>query len=720
MRRSFESIVAHIEKIAPYYVPEWKFKRNGNDPGSALALIFAGFMEQTAAKFAAMPEKHKIEFYSLLGAKMLPARPSEGVICFGLADNNMSGSPVPKNFKLFSPPVDENGMRLIFETQEEVFVSPAVVSHMIFTDYKSDTVIFSNSEKPFASAPVAKNLRRFSFTHEYLNRGLYVYFNSSFAPLWDNRATRWNCEIIETEKRFRLLNDNADNIQAEILDITAYELFEPDELCSLSIEAEAWNIPPAVIVSNGEEQLGSEIYPFGKSYTAFDETAFFCDNILSVKNARVTLSFNLDFEITESEIEVLPPKFPKKLIVSKKNLLFSEQVKVSDISVKSVVWEYYNGLGFAPLPLCPHTFAYSKTLAQIKLDFTVPADLSPVIIGAAQGYCIRVRIKEINNALKLPARVFIPRINNIAFSCKAPPLPIEHGEWVNNGIKQTFTSLEQVRFHRPEPREPVLYIGLDKPPGSGIIRILFNCKDNIPNKVHEWQYFGGGRWHGLEIKDTTLGFSQTGVISLMAGGELDEGVLHGKNAYWIRAVFTGNPPTFEIAGVYMNAAQILQCESVLNETYYTDKNSRVNLKHNNLIDEEIWIEDKPAALNQHYRIDRAAGELEFIGEHKKSDSFPIKINCRCTQGGAGNLAAGLEFTPSLAIGFISRAVNPFPILGGVECETPLQTSERTAAYLRHSGRCVTESDYFDLINISEIEKVSPAGITRAELKFITE
>lgn len=111
--------------LAEKYTPEWKFSPDNPDAGTALACVFAHRMSETIERFNKMPLNHKRQFYNMLGASALPAVPASGYILFNLNGINESNSFIEKGFKLFSPAIDEQGTRLIYETQQSALITTA-------------------------------------------------------------------------------------------------------------------------------------------------------------------------------------------------------------------------------------------------------------------------------------------------------------------------------------------------------------------------------------------------------------------------------------------------------------------------------------------------------------------------------------------------------------------------------------------------------------------
>ena len=121
-RRSREDILRRIATSAQSYTPEWRFDRENPDLGTALALIYAELFSQTLRRFNRVGEKNMAAFLGSMDARLLPALPAEGYVCFGLAGSLPEGAEVKAGTPLLADADNEEGST-IFETADDLLVT---------------------------------------------------------------------------------------------------------------------------------------------------------------------------------------------------------------------------------------------------------------------------------------------------------------------------------------------------------------------------------------------------------------------------------------------------------------------------------------------------------------------------------------------------------------------------------------------------------------------
>lgn len=361
--RCYEDIIEEIARLAKEYTPEWKFSPGDPDAGTALACVFARRTAETIEKFNRTPLNHRRGFYNMLGAEPLPAVPASGYVQFRLSGINKDCFFVKEGFKLFSPVIDEQGTRLVFETTQNAWLSPSRVKETIYADPDRDLLCFwDEKEKPFEpSVRSNSNERYLCFGHRLLgsiteNCRLYMTISGADGERWaerlndpllarfvqitDNKGAEIDC--FNEKGRMRIAASACDEIKAEIKSLGE---FEELSFGGINITFEGWNIKPDSVFVNGELETDDAFYAFGEAPAVYDAIYIESAAAFSKSGAVVTLAFNIDFEMIVSG-ELPEPVIPDKLFVKKSDVHRPERKKVS---VDEVVWEYWNGTGFAAL-----------------------------------------------------------------------------------------------------------------------------------------------------------------------------------------------------------------------------------------------------------------------------------------------------------------------------------------------------------------------------------
>lgn len=722
--RCYEDIIEEIARLAKAYTPEWKFSPDDPDAGTALACIFARRTAETIEKFNRTPLNHRHAFYNMLGAEALPAVPASGYVQFRLSGMNKDCIFVKECFKLFSPVIDEQGARIVFETTQNAWLAPTHVKETIYADPDRDLLCFwDEKEKPFEpSVRGNSNERYLCFGHRLLgsiteNCRLYMTISGTDGERW---AERLSAPLLA---RFVQIKDNAeaeidcfnekgrmiiaasacDEIKAEIKSLGE---FEGLSFGGINITFEGWNIKPDSIFVNGELETDGAFYAFGEAPTVYDSVYIESAAALSKSGAVVTLAFNIDFDIIISG-DLPEPVIPNKLFVKKSDVQRPERKKVT---VDEVVWEYWNGTGFAALrELEEYKNIFSGIdgdgsavqKSHYELKFVCPSNISPVLVGAAQRLCVRARIKKVKNAYAFPSEIYLPRLENIRVSYKYDkPLSVSDIVIVNNCEKR---SVPRVYPFARLPRS-ALYIGFDD-----LVRrfTLLVCKGVPSNQLDraEWSVLAGDKWESVS-PCTNDGL--TGFFGFDLKTAPTQSTIFGRTAYWLKAELSRNEK-IALDGLLLNCVPVMQREEI--ESFCSDSNiERIDLDRKNILGLQICIntakkdqEEKWEPLQSGWTLDKAEGIIRFSPALTLTpNSRTVSLKYRYGGGNAGNFPAGREFIPSLTDGSICSATNPFPLTGGCDSENAAHTESRLAGELRHRNRPITKRDFEEFLTGGDI------------------
>ena len=136
--RTPEQIRARIRALAGSYTPEWRYEGTENDPGAALAELFAEMYSQSVDRLNAWPEKLYVEFLNMVGYREPAPVPAEGTVCFEPQDTEGEPFTVPAGTQLFTP--DSEGENIVYETERTIQVSAARLEDIYYADAPADTI----------------------------------------------------------------------------------------------------------------------------------------------------------------------------------------------------------------------------------------------------------------------------------------------------------------------------------------------------------------------------------------------------------------------------------------------------------------------------------------------------------------------------------------------------------------------------------------------------
>ena len=796
-KKTKEDIIEYIKKCAKQYVPEWRYDQEHPDAGTALVSLFADMMCDNIKRFNLSAAGDMFSFFDELNAKMLPARPAEGFITFELPEGFIGEAEVPTGTKLLSETPEG---QLIFETQEEVLVRQMDIKKIYLSNPKEDAIyqVFDGEaqEVPsfflFQSSGDNLQKHRLYFCFE---RGLMIKTHAqaelSFQLLGTGieegefAQTVLDASNIRffygTLNGYRSISDYTYEdgklkfdieggeqgiapmdefqsmyvIRADILDA---RLFSKVYISALTLCVRGQNLKPELIHVNGTDQEPEDFPVFGEAPTVYNEFYLASEEVFGKAGAHIRIEFDLDFVKIPLEA-VMAENVKWKTIMKKRDFIPDREY---DITIRQVIWEYYNGYGWTRLHASSKYedmfTAYENVHGQRKkMEFICPPDIQPALVNSAETYCIRARVIKMNNAFKTKGAYIVPVAGRFSLSYDFEGAPLTPALVFRQNNMETRSSkredMEQKSFafpfSEPNPDEKTTcYLGFEEPPVGGPLKLLFVMHDAMQKTMPrvEWEYLGEEGFQRMPLIDGTKGFHHTGLVSWFGSRDLKRTVLFEQNLFWIRLIDAEESYQNKmwkdicpkIEGIYPNSTSILGIETV-EASYGIEPHAqekKIQLPYTDISDiqiqvlerkgyrdgslEEIWETwmetDELYAdsdVRKEYVINRQEGILEFPKYMKSTclneqGEIAVRVKYEHCQGDLGNLKAGQVNQLSRTVGFINNSYNPVATVCGTSGEKVMEAVERNAKILRHGYRCVSSGDYEDMAfeatrNISKIK-----------------
>ncbi len=155
--RDAAALIEQMKRLAPYYTPEWRFRPDDPDPGTALFLLFSKLLEGNVRRLNQVPYKSFLTFLNRFDATLLPARSSLAQVVFELAEGATEPVYVEPGTQLSAPPPPGDPEPVVFETAEALLVSPAKLTDCLSVSPKRDRIVRlqeepnEDEERDFAS-----------------------------------------------------------------------------------------------------------------------------------------------------------------------------------------------------------------------------------------------------------------------------------------------------------------------------------------------------------------------------------------------------------------------------------------------------------------------------------------------------------------------------------------------------------------------------------------
>lgn len=532
---NYIKLLQAIRERVPNYTPEWRFTPEYPDAGTALLMIFARMFEETVNRFNQVPYKNYLAFLNLLNADMAPALSAGGFVTFNLSQGAADGVLVRKGRQVYAESGEE-GERIVFETQDDIFVTPAQIQSIYNVsaslDFLCDTgypqltgpdgaeegfrlfdfqktrncqdhrLYIANENVLDTSSPAYIEVMLQNRLNRYMEEGIcrrlsdpahvdWLYYSDGNWLSFDEVSSSGNCVVLSKKNTNKIENaivNERENrwLCCRVKDIGAVSHITLDgiKVKSRLIKDAGHGIPPERIMCNEMETERSNFYPFGERFSQYNTFYIGSDEVFSKKGAGISIEISIDFQKVKQEI-TLPGKDIKwKLIMDKAELRKPEEV---EISIAQVSWEYWNGLGWKRLFVDPEYEAvFSRGVkTSRKISFICPDDFEKCYVNAQYGYWIKATAVKVLNPYAIPAYYMSPVVESLYLDYEYTGYIPEAEECIilNNMEYRDITGdvtgrdTRTVRpFYSFDDDRPAVYLGFDRPPSGSPLRLLFHLK----------------------------------------------------------------------------------------------------------------------------------------------------------------------------------------------------------------------------------------------------
>lgn len=619
--RRKEDIVKKIEELSKVFTPEWNFDQAHPDAAAAVALIYADMMEATIEKYNRTAEKNLVEFHNCLGAEALYPYPARGYVCF-----NTEGYETDSTFEYLTSGTNlstqgEKGRTITYVTKEPVCVWNKNVEEIFCEDTLKDQIFHLYSGDGQAepeNIPVYKssdcNLQKhilyfdcrdceeitdttrgileIEFDHE--NADAYAKFLETVRECglyYSSQDGFVKCQNLKREKSGLVFSFDMESLpqKTQIQGVDSYWFrmeFESasmlEQLYIKEIKAATFSgdVRAESVFNDNEELPVIQFQPFAASPIPYSCVYFVCDRVLCHRGARIQMEFRVDYQYETIQDESLEQKIEWKNVMKKSK--FEKPVEY-DVSVQSVVWEYFNGSGWVCLfedNAHSEVFNGKNAGATVHIEFECPDDMDRVFLPSGEKYSIRARISAVGNYMKSFGRYVIPVVSSLLFKYDYEKIPKAGYMATDNCMEQRLYAFDK-NFHSVRAaytrhaNGKSLYFGFPDEPSKEGIHILFIKDKNqaLDKRTYVWEYLTKGKWKALSCNDNTLGLSKTGVLLLHQNREFDKAELFGKECCWLRIRYPKEEDyvTGSIKRICMNVCQIENIEYQDEESFYVAK-----------------------------------------------------------------------------------------------------------------------------------------------------
>lgn len=763
-----------LHKLAQSYTPEWNFTQENPDAGSVLGILISDMLEDSSQRLERAMHKHKIQYLNRFDALIKePVSASRGYVQFTPVAGSEGIMVVPKGTELSA---DAQEQEILFETMHDVCLADAGITSIIVTDGKEDKIVFT------AGKDTNQRLTDISckaFDCSGTNEASHLFYICFDSILDDTKGLQLVLKI-EAEKEeealesARLLaSEKVEIVIAESLEestagytgvyfdsvtardgqvylnkenytptqvilngkkgyyliIRALEQAEELILSGIRISMAKEEIVPDVVRLDGIDSKAVKFSPFGTPLQLLAECGIDSAEVFSKKDAMITLSFELDYEIREEKLEIPEINIEYKTIMKRpQEAAYTRPVSVC---ADRVVWEYLSTKGWKRLLEDSESeqMMNGDREGTVNLQFVCPKDM--VSSEEAAEPRLRVRLLQADNIYKMPAVYKCPVMKQLRFAYsyegreQTPLAAYTVNNYQTRDCQERFKNgMNSQIFYSTERPGRSMYFCFDESIQGMPFSLYFNLENysNLPLDFTV-EYSRKDDFKPIRIVDGTGGMLNSGTMLFLISSDMDKRKLFGKEGYFLR--FTGyekNYPDYRlpvIKGIYPNMVKVENLSTSEEFFYIDNKNEEltIKLKHENLKQLSVWIHEhsgsgdkwvewKQASRSYEYgrvyQADMAAGTVTFGGFvfsdiALSKDGPEIMVRHRNYEGEAANLPENSIQTLRDSNRFVSEVTNPFPTYGGYDAYTEESTADYITGVLRSRNRVVTEGDILDLL-----------------------
>ncbi len=652
-RRDRQDILEQLRSLAAGYVPEWRWDDRQPDVGVILAHLYAAMMENTISRYNRSMYNHYLAFLDLLGTRLMPPSPAEGMISLGVTEG-APGVYVDKGAAVYAA-ADTGSGRVFYETTEAVLALDAELDQIFFTSAARDTIVRAydrNGEQDpirlfgFDAYPqLQRHILYFRddavfntrdrtdltvlLTHSRSAKQselLQTVFADPAMAIWEHysggqwlpldRVTRTPEGIrLEAERGSHPLETETDGpaglLRCRLKQIPRGGL----SLTHISWRAAGRDLLPDALSVDGVELKKENFSPFGdvlSIYTAFTVTN---GEAFSKAGAIITLEVDLDyFKVPIEQAAAGEDLTQYRSIMTREDFASSRE---RDVRIERVLWEYWNGLGWARLfPDGAYEDFFTPDQAgpgRKRLAFRCPGDMEPLVLGASDGLFIRARIDKLSYMFSTAGYYIAPFIRQLTLSYRYEGQAVPCREvLVESNVERRRRSLpdsgQEPLLTASLCPDPAMYLCFTGPLEGGPLRIFFDVQKGIfpdPPSLR-WEYYGrtvngSPGWKSIEVMDLTENLTHSALVTLVGKSDFVKARFFGAEGYFLRLVdadgrYDGgdsrrNPV---IRGIWPNTVPVVQRERRLPEYFYIargERNKRCTLTVPNLAEVEVWVNE---------------------------------------------------------------------------------------------------------------------------------
>ena len=652
-RRDRHDILEQLRALAASYVPEWRWDDREPDVGVILAHLYAAMMENTISKYNRTMYNHYLSFLNLLGTRLMPPSPAEGLVTIGAVEGS-EGVYVDRGTAVYAAAGTETG-RVFYETTEAVQALDTQLESIFFTSAARDTIV-----RAYARGEESGPVRLFGFdAYPQLQRHILYFRDDGVFDSRDrtdltfylshSRSARHSRRLLETfsdpetavwehydgdgwramdrvspiEGGVRLESGRGSHpLETEEqgpMGLIRCRLKRIPEggiaLTDVGWKAQGAGLTPDALSNDAGELRLESFSPFGDSLSIFSTFHISNREAFSKAGAVIDIDFALDyFKVPIEQAGTAVDLTQYRSIMIRADFM---TVQERDVRIERVLWEYWNGLGWArlfPTGEYEDFFTPGQEEAGVRrLRFRCPDDLAELTLGASSGRFIRARIDKLSYMMSTAGSYIVPFVRRmeLSYHYEAEPVPCRE-LWVESNVELCRRELPDSGL---EPLvtaslcpDPAMYLCFTGPLTGGPLRIFWDIQEGVfPDPpALRWEYYGRTAngdpgWKSIEVMDLTENLTRSALVALVGKTDFVRARFFGAEGYFLRLVDAGGRYDADdgrarpaVRGIWPNTVPVVQRERRQPEYFYIargERGKRCVLTVFNLAQVQVWVNE---------------------------------------------------------------------------------------------------------------------------------
>ena len=513
------------------YLPQWRYDPESGEAESAVLLAAAELIEDSGTRLTRLPQKHELAFLRGWELTPLPANPMYAYASLTSPEGGFAGA----GNELY---LSGDGARL-WHTAEDTQAEPARLTEQFLTGggkvIPPPTPTQERPARLFDLQPEGLPGPELRFSHPDAlssRHGCQVELTLPQAPpcmlaLLCGDSVSWSLVCACGDLRpLSAPERDRETLRFSLpaaLDALALHAGLPaaslpaEAMGPVFIRTQRREIPLDLAWDGDGPCTGARWLPFGETPETWRTCCLSCPDALSLRGARITVRFALSIREWEDLLPGMEQEPEYRPIMRR---LPPAPPPVRDVWADQVLWEYWNGRVWLPIPGTEvYTGCFSvqeRGAALAEAQFRWPEDAAPCEEGGQTCLWLRWRIGRAENSGWLPRRCHAPEITGLRFSALLENAPVSVS--VRGQTEEIFHLLENPRlplFRPVTPEGSCWWLGFDRPPSGPLMRLYLSLLNRVPGgQISAWEIGSDGRERPLTLEDGTEGLSHSGVMTL--------------------------------------------------------------------------------------------------------------------------------------------------------------------------------------------------------------